>query len=438
MSLLDLLDLLNNHILAFPSIIMFFGVSLFLTIKTRFIQIRKFPYFVGLIFGGLKRTGLSENTENINAFHALLTAMGTTIGMGNMVGPTIAIMLGGPGALFWLLLYMFFGSVTKYVEVTYALITRQYLPDGFIAGGPMQYLKSVSNALASWYNYVIIFVLLGWSSGQANTLANVMALEGIPQWMVGLLLAAFVVVALQGGAKRIGEIASKMVPVMFLLYVTFSLFILLSNPIAVVSAIKQVFQSVFQPEAAVGGFFGVSIFRAIREGMFRGIYICEAGLGTSSIPHALADTKKPTDQGILAMGSMIADAILSMISGLLVLVTGIWNVGAFRSTMIYEIFKQNSPGFGQYILIVTVTLFVVTTVMGNSLNGFQSFGMLVKDNKLMMRFYMFATAAMIFIGALMEMKLIWAIMDTLIVLVAVPNLIGIVLLVLRRPNDIKA
>lgn len=124
MNLLDFLDLLNNHIFAFPSIILFFGVSLFLSFKTRFIQVRKFPYFIKLIFGGLKRTGLSENTENINAFHALLTAMGTTIGMGNMVGPTIAIMLGGPGALFWLLLYMFFGSVTKYVEVTYATSTN--------------------------------------------------------------------------------------------------------------------------------------------------------------------------------------------------------------------------------------------------------------------------------------------------------------------------
>jgi AGCS family alanine or glycine:cation symporter len=438
MNLLEFLDLLNNKYFAYPSIILFFGVSLFLSIKTRFIQIRKFPYFIKLIFGGLKRTGLSENTENINAFHALLTAMGTTIGMGNMVGPTIAIMLGGPGALFWLLLYMFFGSVTKYVEVTYALVTREYLPDGFIAGGPMQYLKSISGFLASWYNYVIIFVLMGWSSGQSNTLANIMYIEGVPHWVIGLLLGLFVLVALQGGAKRVGDIASKMVPLMFVLYVSFSFLILFSNPLALLTAFKQVFQNIFQPTAAVGGFFGVSILRTIREGMFRGIYICEAGLGTSSIPHALADTKNPTDQGILAMGSMLADALLSLISGLLVLVTGIWSLGVFRSTMIYEVFRINVPGFGQYVLLATVTLFVLTTVMGNSFNGFQSFGMLVKDNRWMMRIYTIATALMIFMGSLMEMRLIWAIMDTLIVLVAIPNLIGLVLLVQRRPNDIKA
>ena len=203
------------------------------------------------------------------------------------------------------------------------------------------------------------------------------------------------------------------------------------------NAIKQVFQNAFSPAAAVGGFFGASVFRAVREGMFRGIFITEAGLGTSSIPHALADTKNPTDQGALAMGSIIADACLSALSGLLVLITGIWSLGSFRSTLIYEVFKLHAPGIGQYVLLFSVTLFVSTTVMGNALNGMQSFGILVKDNHILMKLYMGFNLAAIFIGALVPMKLLWDIMDTLVMFVAVPNLIGLVILAFKRPDVLR-
>ncbi len=433
----EFFDWFNNHFLAFPSLILFFGVSLILTFKTGFVQVRGLPRFIKLITYGVAEIKQPKG-ETINPFHALFAAMATSIGMGNVVTPSLAIMIGGPGALFWLLFYMlFFGSVTKYTEVTFALATRKYLEDGFVLGGPIQYLKSVSNWLSNWYGYLIIFVIVSWSGAQANTLANIMALEGIPHWIIGLLLASFVVLALRGGAKRVGSYASKLVPVMFVLYVIFSLSILLRNPTALMNAIKQVFQNAFSPAAAVGGFFGASVFRAVREGMFRGIFITEAGLGTSSIPHALADTKNPTDQGILAMGSMIADACLSALSGLLVLVTGIWSLGAFRSTLIYEIFKLYAPGIGQYVLLISVTLFVLTTVMGNSFNAIQSFGILVKDNRLMMNLYMAFIVIVIFIGALVPMKLLWDIMDTLVMFVAVPNLIGILMLAFKKPDVLR-
>jgi len=178
-------DWLNNYILALPSIILFLAVTTFLTIQTKFIQIRGLPRFFKLVFGGIKEMKKQEK-ETINPFHALFAAMATTIGMGNVVSPSLAIMIGGPGALFWLISYILFGSVTKYVEVSYALDTRAYLDDGFILGGPIQYLRTVGNWLANWYGYLIIFVVLSWSSGQANTLANIMALEGIPHWVVGL------------------------------------------------------------------------------------------------------------------------------------------------------------------------------------------------------------------------------------------------------------
>ena len=137
------------------------------------------------------------------------------------------------------------------------------------------------------------------------------------------------------------------------------------------------------------------------------------------------------------MGSMIADAVLSMLSGLLVLMTGIWQIGAFRSTLLYEVFKLNAPGIGQYVLLISVALFVMTTVMGNSFNGSQSFGILVNDNKLLMRAYMAFVVGFIFIGALMPMRLLWTVMDTLVMVVAVPNLIGLLILAFRRGELLK-
>jgi AGCS family alanine or glycine:cation symporter len=431
----DFFDWVNNSILAFPSTLLFFFASVYLTYKTGFVQLRGLPRFVRLITGGV-RTSKKDEGDTISSFGALFTAMATTIGMGNVVSPTLAIMIGGPGALFWLLFYMLFGSVIKYAEVVYALETRKHLPDGFILGGPIQYLKSISKFLSNWYGYVIIFVVISWSCGQSNTLANIMALEGVPHWMVGLALAIFVFAALSGGAQRVSAMASKMVPVMFVLYVFFAFSILVRNPLALMNAFKQMMGNAFQPAAAVGGFFGASVFRAMREGVFRGIFITEAGIGTSSIAHSLADTKNPTDQGVLAMGSMLADAFLSMLSGMLVLITGIWSIGAFRSTLIYEVFKLNAPGIGQYVLLFSVTLFVLTTVMGNSFNGLQSCGILVNDDKFWMRLYTFFTVVLIFIGALVPMKLLWDIMDTLLILVAIPNVVGVMILAFRRPTSL--
>lgn len=436
--MIDLYTLFHwlNGFLDYPTVILFFGVSIILTVQTGVLQLRGWPRFFRLITSGVTESR-HDKKETINPFHALFTAMATTIGIGNVVGPSLAIMVGGPGALFWMIIYMFFGAVTKYAEVSFALATRKALPNGFMQGGPIQYLRSVSNLFSYWYGYLIVLVLVSWSGAQTNTLANILALEGIAHWVVGLSLAIFVFIALSGGAKRVGDVASKLVPLMFVLYVIFSFSILLREPAALWAALKEMIYAAFSPVAAAGGFVGASLFSAIREGMFRGIFICEAGLGTSSIPHALADTKTPSDQGILAMGSMVADAFLSLLSGLLVLMTGIWQIGAFRSTLLYEVFKLNSPGIGQYVLLISIILFVLTTVMGNSFNGVQSFGILVKDNKVWMRLYMAFIIACIFFGALTPMRLLWTMMDTLIVLAAIPNLIGLLVLAFRRPEVLK-
>jgi AGCS family alanine or glycine:cation symporter len=421
-----------NSMFALPSTILFFGTGIILTLKTGFIQIRAFPRFIRLITRGVAQ---EKQRGTINSFHALFTAMATTIGMGNIVGPSIAIVAGGPGALFWLLVYIFFGSVTKFTEVTFALTTRVKMADGYVVGGPMEYLKQVSPALASWYTSVMIFLFAGWSAAQANTLAQVFAKEAVPCWVIGLALAAVVLLVLRGGAQRVGATASKLVPLMFVLYITFALIILCKDLHALKAAIKLVVYSIFSPAAAVGGFVGATVFTAMRAGIFKAIFITEAGVGTSSIAHAVADTKRATDQGVLALYSMMSDAFLCTVSGLLVLVTGVWMTSEFKSTLVYDAFKLHAPGFGSFVLLASITLFVVTTVIGNSFNGMQNFASCLPHKGI--KWYLAFTMLAIFLGSLMRVALVWEMMDTFLVLIAVPNLIGLLILAFRQPDVLR-
>jgi alanine or glycine:cation symporter, AGCS family len=426
---------LNNDILALPATVAFLGVALFLTFKTRFLQLRGFGRFMHLLASGVRGKGKFDGQgtkRTINPFHALFASMSTTIGMGSVVGPSVAIIAGGPGALFWLLLYIFFGSATKFAEVTFALSTRTQTPDGRVVGGPMQYLKAVSVVLAAWYGVVMVFLFAGWSGLQSNTLATIYAQQGVPLWATGLALAVLAWVVLQGGAQRVGLVASKLVPFMFCLYIFFSGWVLFANFAAFTDAIKLVVSSIFTTSSAVGGCLAATVFQAMRAGMYSGVFITESGLGTSSIAHAVADTKRPTDQGLLAMYSGIADLLLSFVSGMLVLVTGVCSYGEFRSTLVFEAFGLYAPTIGQIVLLVSISLFILTTIIGNSFNGTQSFASLTANRGT--RIYQLVTCTIIFFGALMPVSLVWQMMDTILVLVAMPNLLGLVVLSILKPD----
>lgn len=420
---------------AAPATLLFFGVALLLTFKTGWMQFRGFPRFVYLIKKALSKnglTGLVEEFNTINPFHALSAAMATTIGMGNIVGPSVAIMAGGPGALFWLLLYIFLASATKFVEVTFALHTRVSTPQGHIVGGPMYYLRAVSPFLARWYALVMVVLFIAWSALQSNTLAGVFFEEGVSQWIIGGIVSIIVLVILRGGAERVGAVASKLVPIMFIIYVTFSVAILLTHIPELKDALRLVMHSVLNPTAPLGGFVGATIYQAMHYGIYRGIYISEAGIGTASIPHSVANIQNPVDQGLLALFSMASDAFLSALSGLLVLLTGVWTYGPLRNTLVYESFEFYFPVFGKYVLLLTITLFVLTTIIGNSFNGVQSFKALAGHRWL--QGYKVITIVAIFVGAFAPVTLMWNVMDVLLTLVAVPNLIGLVILAYRKPH----
>lgn len=435
MDLLLFFKWLNNEFLAIPVTILFFGVAIILTVKTGFLQIRALPRFIRLLTQGVKPKLTSDGkkvTGSMGSIHALFTAMATTIGIGNIVSPSLAIISGGPGALFWLVFYILIGSATKFTEVVFALHTRIKTEDGHIIGGPMYYLAQVQPWLAVWYGCAMAFLMAGWSSVQANTIASILAYESIPAWITGLSLAVMVWFVLQGGAQRVGNVAAALVPTMFVCYVSFSLYILLSHPVALLQAFKLIAHNIFTPSAAVSG---LTAFGVMRIGICRGIFITESGLGTASIPHAMADVQKPSDQGILAMFSAGADAFLSLLSGLLVLVTGIWTQGEFRSTLVYEVFKNYSPTFGRYILMVSIALFAITTVIGNSFNGRQSFASIT--NFRWIKLYVLFTIILIMCGSVSNSCLMWEMMDTALIFVAIPNLIGVLYLAFKKPDLLK-
>ncbi len=411
------------------------GTAIILTVKNGFLQIRGFPRFWRLITQGVREQS-SDKVKTLNPFQALFSAMATTIGMGNIVGPSFAISMGGPGALFWLLVYIILGSATKFTEVTFAVHTRAITKKGDIIGGPTQYLKLISPRLAAWYGVLTMILFTGWSGLQINTLASIWAQEGIPHWFSGAIAVIILLAVVFGGVERIGFVASRIVPLKFFLYVGFALLILLKNISAVGSAISLVFSSIFSPVAAAGGFAGATLFTAMREGIYKSIFITESGVGTSSISHALSDVKNPVDQGILAMFSGLADMFLCTLSGLLTLVTGVWMSGKLNNTLTYEAFKMHAPVAGRLALVISILLFVITALIGNTYNGSQSFASLT--NYRFVNWYFIVAALIAFLGAFANVPLLWQGMDIILTLVAIPNLIGLLLLAFHYPQVLQS
>lgn len=427
-----------EQLVALPAVIVFLGTSVFLTFKIGFLQLTGLNKLFALLKNGLTHSEQPKDSAisgTINPFHALAAAMGTTIGMGNLTGPPVAVFVGGPGALFWLLVYIFFSAATKFAEVCFALHTRIKTGDGNIIGGPMRYLEVVSPYLARWYALVMLCIFISWSTVQSNTMAHVFAQEGVPAWLTASVLVSLAFLVLIGGSQRVGTIASRLVPFMFCLYISFALYLLLQDLPALGQAIQLIMANAFTPAAAVGGFMGATMYQAMRSGLYKGVFISEAGMGTSSIAHAVANVKYPTDQGLLALFSMLSDAMLSMVSGLLVLTTGVWMSGEFRPTLLYEVFALRSPMFGRYVFLITITLFVFTTLIGNCYNGRQVFGSLTRFRGVI--WYVVVTMILVFLAALAEAKIVWGLMEFLLPFVAIPHLIGLLILAHRYPDVLK-
>ncbi len=414
-------------------IIIFAGI--YLTIKTRFVQFRLIPSMLKLL--KFNHNGSGEGEGTVKAHRALFTAMSTTIGISTIVSPYIAIRLGGPGAVVGFLLATILGTAVNYTEVTLALSYRKQGQTG-VCGGPMQYLHDAIHPwLAKWYAFFGFILLMSWSAAQANQLSSILnsSLMGslhISPAITGLILAVLVILILVGGIKRIATVSALLVPLMFVTYVGAGLWILASNLGRFPAIFEMIFQSCFAPKtfaagATVGGLVG-----ALRWGIFKGLHSNEAGVGTQTIPHSMAEVKDAREQGALAMASTYSAGFICLLSCFIALVTETWldpslSLGIH---MVASSFQAYFSSIGVIVVVISAFLFAFGTILGNSFNGSQCFSYLT-DHRFR-TFYYLATAALIFLGSIADIALVWSLTDLLLVPVVVPHILAVVFIARKR------
>jgi alanine or glycine:cation symporter, AGCS family len=438
----ELLKSIGNYFLFFTTLIVL-GASLILSFKTRFIQFRKLPYMIRLFFSSLfKRHTNEEGPSTVRPHKALFTAMSTTIGISTIVSPFIAMRLGGPGAILGFLLATFLGAAVNFTEVTFALFYRKTDPVKGVAGGPMQYLHdAVSPFLAKWYAFFTFVLMLGWSAAQANQLGAILNSPQlgihIPTWGTGLFLAIGITAILLGGIKRIANFSAKLVPLMFFLYVGGALWIISANLGKLPAITQMVFESAFSPQAFGSGVVVGGVVSALRWGVFKGLQSNEAGVGTQTIPHSMAETKGAVDQGILSMLATYSAGFICILSSLVALVTESWlhpNLG-LGIDMVAHSFHTYFSTIGLIIVAVSAFLFAFGTILGNGFNGSQCYIYLTKSRYLLA--YYLATGVLIFVGCIADVAAIWSLVDYLLVPVLVPHILSIVYLSYKQGALLK-
>lgn len=417
--------------------------SVFISFRTRFVQIRFIPSLCRMLLSSLVNRKQDESHHTIPPHKALFTAMSTTLGISTIVAPVIAISLGGPGALLGFLLTAFFGSAATYVEVNLCIQYRQKLENGIIMGGPMQYLKHLfSPAAAKWYATCCFILMAAWSSAQANQLAAILnspLLESyrVPTAVSGLMIALLVIIALVGGIKRISSLSAKFVPLMFVLYLGSCLWIILFNADRMLDVFRTILHSAFSPYAMASGALVGGIISSMRWGIFKGVQTCEAGLGTQAIPHSLAETQDPIAQGTLAMLSTYTAGFVAFLSGCVALLTETWLDPQLPLgiSMVAASFQLYFSSFGIVIIIFSTLLFAFGTILGNSFNGSQCFHFLTDHKKNV--YYLIGTACMIFLGSISEVKTVWSLIDIVLACIAVPHMLALVLYTYRTPHALS-
>ena len=439
---MDSLNSIINSINAFawgPPMLGALGVTgVLLTVGLLFMPWRKVGYGFRLLFDKGGAVGEGE----VKPFNALMTALSATVGTGNIAGVATAIALGGPGAIFYMWLIALFGMATKYAEAVCAVTYREVDATGKYVGGPMYYLRNgvgeFAPELGKWLG--IAFAIFGavaafgiGNAVQVNSMASALINSfGVPTWVTGVVVAVLVGIVIIGGIRRIGEVAGKLVPAMIVLYMGAALVILAINITAIPDAIGMIFTYAFTPAAATGGFAGAAVAAAIRFGVARGVFSNESGLGSAAIAHAAAQTNSPVRQGVIAMlGTFIDTLVVCTITALVILTSGAWvmtgedGAGLTGAVLTSTGFEVSLTG-GQYIVTIALAVFAFTTILGWSYYGERCWQYLFTEKSLIFYRGLWVLAALAF--ANVKVDLVWNLSDTLNGLMAIPNLIGLLLL----------
>ncbi len=404
------------------------GTGLFLMIRLRAMPLRQIGYGFRQLFGGHKGTGDGE----ISPFAALMTSLSATIGTGNIAGVATAITLGGPGALFWMWCSALLGMATKYAEGVCAVQFRERDENGHYVGGPMYYIRNGLGRQWGWLAICFAFfgTLAGFGIGngvQANSVADALFESfNISPETTALVIMFFAALVLLGGIKRIGEVASFLVPLMACLYLIVGLAVIFSNIQAVPQAFATIVEGAFNPQALGGGAAGIGIMLAIQFGVARGVFSNEAGLGSAPIAHAAAATNNPVRQGSVAMlGTFIDTLIICSITGLCIVISGAWQGDATNVGMTKAAFSSVFE-YGDEIVSVGLSVFAFTTILGWSYYS-ERCAQYLLGPKVVMPFRVL-WVAVIWVGATSDVLLVWTVADILNGLMALPNLIALLLL----------
>ena len=404
------------------------GTGIYLSIGLRGLPIRKIGYGFKLLFQGRKGSGEGD----ISPFNALMTSLSATVGTGNIVGVATAIGIGGPGALFWMWCTALVGMATKYGEAVLAVEYRETDERGKKVGGPMYYIRNGLGPKWAWlaFLFAVFGALAGFGIGntvQAHSVATALHSSfSVPVYLSGLVIMLLVGAVLLGGIKRIAHVAGTLVPLMASLYLLATIVILLMNITAIPEAIVLVVKSAFSPVAAGGGFAGATIMMALKMGVARGIFSNEAGLGSAPIAHAAAETDSPVKQGTIAMlGTFIDTLVICTMTGLVLIISNAWSSGKEGAAITTLAFTSQLP-FGDKIVSLCLALFAFTTILGWSYYGERCaeylFGV-----RVIVPFRLLWVVAVYF-GATGQIGTVWGIADLLNGLMAIPNLIGLLLL----------
>ena len=435
----------NSFIWGIPAMVCIIGVGLLLSVRTGFLQIRKFPYAIRTTIGRIfRRKDASDGA--MTPFQAVCTALAATVGTGNIAGVAGAIAIGGPGAVFWMWCSALLGMCTKFAEVTLAVHFRERNKNGELVGGPMYYIK---NGLGSrWQFLAVLYSLFGvltvfgtGNATQVNTivtaidsalLATGSGLNGILPTLnliVGVVVAMMVAMVLLGGVKRIGSVTEKLVPFIALFYIVLALGVVALNYRRFPAVLASIVGGAFDPQAVTGGAIG-SVFLSMQKGVSRGIFSNEAGLGTGSIAHACADTHKPVKQGMFGIFEVFADTIvICTLTAMVILCSGV-PVGygsAAGAELTISGFTATYGGWSSIFTAVALCCFAFSTIIGWGLYGSRCIEFLFHTDKVVGPFLVVYSFVSI-LGATVNLGLLWSIADTFNGLMSIPNLTALLLL----------
>ncbi len=436
--------IVNDFVWGIPAMVCIIGVGLFLSVKTGFVQFRKFGFAMKSTLSKVFAKNDAKD-GSITPFQAVCTALAGTVGTGNIAGVAGAIAIGGPGAVFWMWISALLGMCTKFSEVTLAVHFREVNEHGDYVGGPMYYIKNGLGKNWKWlaYLFAIFGTLTVFGTGnatQVNTitasinsaLVNFNLIDannlGTSNLIIGIIICVLVALILLGGIKRIGKVTEKLVPIMAVLYVLMALGVVFIHISYVPAVFKSIFEGAFNPTAVTGGVVG-SMFMSMRKGVSRGIFSNEAGLGTGSIAHATADTDHPVKQGLFGIFEVFADTIvICTLTALVILCSGVAiNYGeAAGAELTIAGFTNIYGNWVSIFTAVAMCCFAFSTILGWGLYGTRCVEFIFGAKSIKPFMVLYSLVAIL--GATMDLGLIWNIADTFNGLMAIPNLIAVFML----------